>query len=281
MLTNTHRRYFLIFYAACFMVCYFLLWSGGSLLHQTAPLFAVHKLDLSLQILLLSGLGDFVILHPWLQALLDVTYMLLPLLLLWAVLKHSTYQYFFAFLNVIYNIGYSLLLTGLSAMSTQWFVGFIFIPALFMVKGELSFYYALHCLRYLFIIIFFSAGLWKIRAGGLFNLEQMSAILLRQHGSLLVSAPQNWYASVILSLVRQPGIAYIFYALGALAELFFVVGLFTKRRDKWLLIILLLFIAFNMVIMKINYFPWVAFGFLFWYSKLNEPLPSITKTPDV
>ena len=272
MLTNHYKRVFLFYYTACFIVCYALLYGSGSLLHQTSPLFAVNKLDLSLHILLLTSLGDLVIMHSWLQAVLDATYLLLPLLLLWAVLRQSTYQYFFAFLNVVYNIGYSLLLTTLSAMSTQWFIGFIFIPLLFMVRKDLSFYYAFHCLRYLFLIVFFTAGLWKIRAGGLLNLEQMSAILLKQHGSLLVSAPENWYASMILSLVRHPGMAYILYLLGATAELFFVVGLFTRNMDRLLLLILMLFIAFNIAIMKINYFPWVAFGFLFWYSKLNEPL---------
>ncbi len=273
MLNNTHRRYSLIYYTACFVVSYALLFSSGSLLCQTAPLFAVNKLDLSLHILLLTGLGQAVILNPGIQTVLDLIYLLLPLLLLWLVLKDSPLQYFVAFLNVIYNVVYTLLLTSLSAMSTQWFIGFIFIPALFMVKKELSFYYAFQCLRYLFIMIFFSAGLWKIRAGGLFNVEQMSAILLKQHGSLLVSSPQNWYASIILSLVKQPGTAYVLYLLGAFAELFFVIGFFTKSKDKLLLMILLLFIAFNMAIMKINYFPWVAFGFLFWYSKLKEPLP--------
>lgn len=273
MLTNNYKRSILFFYIACFTVCFLLLYGSHSLLHQTAPLFVVNRLDLSLNILLLTGIGNAVIANAWLQALLDAGYLLMPLLLLWAILKQSAAQYALALLNVFYNIAYTLLLTSLSALSMQWFIASIFIPALFAFKRETFFYYSFHCLRYLFIIFFFSAGLWKIRAGGVFNPEQMSGILLTQHATLLATAPENLYAAIILKIVAQPLLGYFLYLLGALAELIFIVGLFTKKWDKALLIILLLFIVFDFVLMKINYFPWVTFGFLFWYSKLKEPLP--------
>ena len=264
MLSNNHKRIFIFYYTACFTISYALLFFSGSLLHQTAPIFVINRLDLSLNILLLTGIAD-------------ACYFLIPLLLWWAVVKRSAFQYSLAFLTVIYSTVYTLLITSLSAMSIQWFIASIFIPAIFVFRKELSFYFAFQCLRYLFIIFFFSAGLWKIRAGGLFNLEQMSAILLRQHGSLLVSAPENWYAIFILKIVSRPLLAYALYLMGTLAELSFIVGFFTKKWDRLLLLILLLFILFDLVLMKINYFPWVAFGFLFWNSSLKEPLAAETR----
>ena len=274
MLTNTHKQNCLFYYTACFAVSFALLFGSNVLIHQTAPIFIINRLDISLNLLLLTRIGDVVMGTAWLQILLDVAYLLLPMFLLWAVLKQSRYQYALAFVNVVYNIGYTLLLTSLSALSMQWFIGCILIPAIFTVKKEQSFYFSFHCLRYLFIIIFFSAGWWKIRAGGVFNPEQMSAILLRQHGPLLVSDPDHWYASFILKMVAQPHLGYLLYLLGTLAELSFFIGIFTRKWDRLLLIILLLFILLDFLIMKINYFPWVSFGFLFWYSKLKEPLPA-------
>ena len=163
------------------MVSYLLLFAGDLLLHQQQPIIFRNRLDFSLNLLMLTNIGNAILNNYPLQMVLDVLYLVLPIILLVSVTKNYRGQYALALLHVSFNFVYTLLLTIVAPLSIQWFAGWVLIPLIFMFKNVRSFYFALHCMRYIFILIFFSAGLWKIRGGGVFNIEQMSAIFVRQH----------------------------------------------------------------------------------------------------
>lgn len=260
------------------MLCFFLLFFNGYLLHQTKPVFFINRLDFSLNLILLADACNTVINNYFLQVFLDVMYFMMTLFFIYACITNNKLQYLAALLNFFFNLVYILLLTSLSALSIQWFVGWILLPLLFIFKSAKSFYFAVHCMRYIFLLLFFSAGLWKIRGGGLFNIEQMSGILLKQHIVYLVAAPDNWYAKSIKFLITHYKFSYLLYLAAFAGEIIFCAGFFTRKYDKHLIGILLLFISFNFVLMKINYISWVAFAGCLWYSKYNEPVTGYKKS---
>lgn len=269
VLNNSHRKNFAIFYCCCFTISFCWLFFNGWLLHQLQPVFFLNRLDLSLNILFLTGIQHAIIKSFALQLSLDILYFILPLLLLFTVNRKK--QVYLAIINSIFNLMYALILSSVSPLSIAGFVGWILLPLLFVFTSDRGFYYALNSMRYIFLLIFFSAGFWKIRAGGVFNAEQMSAILLKQHAAYLTQSPTDWFSSIVNYLVINYRFSYFIYLCSGIAELVFVVGFFTKKADKLLILIFLLFILFDFFLMRINYFAWVAFLGCLWFAKYKEP----------
>ena len=268
---STHRKRFAIFYLICFAVYYGWYCYHGLLLHQLAPVFFHNKLDITSNIIQLSDLFNIVIRTQWLQILFDTLFLLLPLLLCVCCVAGYRVQYLLAITAAIFNLVYAVLLSSMSALSMEGFVGWMMLPIVLAFRNEASFYYALQSMRYFFLLIFFSAAIWKIRTGAIFNTEQMSSILVNQHAACLVDQPDSWFSNFIKYLINHKQLSYSIYLLATLSEFVFVVGFFTKRFDKLLIIIFLAFVGLDYFLMSINYFSWTAFLVCLWFSKYARP----------
>jgi len=176
-----------------------------------------------------------------------------------------------AILHSLFSLVYALLLSSFTPLSVLGFAGWILLPLVFIFRYERGFYFSLNSMRYIFLLILISTGLWKIRAGGIFNPEEMSGILLKQHAAYLVHAPGDWFTNCINYLVIHQNLSYLLYLMVTIAELSFIIGFFTKRFDKVLILVFLLFVLFNFLLMRINYFAWIAFLGCLWYAKYREP----------
>ena len=276
-LNNTHRKRFAIFYLICFAVYYGWYCYHGLLLHQLAPVFFHNKLDITSNIIQLSDLFNIVIRTPWLQILFDALFLLLPLLLCVCCIAGYRMQYLLAILTAVFNLIYAVLLSSMSALSMEGFVSWMMLPIIFAFRNETSFYYTLQSMRYFFLLIFFSSAVWKIRTGAIFNTEQMSAILVNQHAACLVDQPDSWFSNFIKYLISHKQISYVIYLLATLSEFVFVIGFFTKRFDRLLIIIFLVFVALDYFLMGINYFSWIAFLGCLWFSRLERPAEKTAK----
>jgi hypothetical protein len=270
-LTNLHRKQFLIFYFICFAGTYCWLAYHDLLLFQIKPVFFLNKLDFSRNLLMLSDIQHAIIGSHLLQMILDAVYILSPLALLISGLAQHPAQFGIAVFNSLINFIYAMMITSVSTLSIEGYVSWILLPLMFAFKSEGSFFYMLQTMRYFFLIIFSSAALWKIRAGGIFNIEQMSAILLKQHTSYLLDAPHDWFSRLLRYLIIHPKISWSLYLVAALAELFFAIGFFTKKFDRLLLVIFILFLLFDFFLMRINYMSWFIFTATLWYAKYTLP----------
>ncbi len=267
MHANRYRKEFVIFYFTCFITTCVWLFFNKLLLSQLAPVFFLNKLDLTRNFLMLTGMQQAIIVHNNFRIAADLVYILAPALLLFCCLKNCTVQSWMALFISLYNLAYAMIISSMSTLSIEGYIGWIMIPLLFVTRSPLSFQYLTEAMRYFFILVFVSAAAWKFRSGGFFNLEQMSAILLRQHTSYLVSEPFNWFSQVIYFLVTHPAVSWSLYAIATLAELIFAVGFFTKRFDSLLVVIFVLFLVFNYFFMRINYMSWVVFMGCFWFAR--------------
>jgi hypothetical protein len=270
-LNQRHIKQAVVLYAVCVALHYvWLLWHG-LLFSQYQPIFFVATPDVSKGILFFTGLQHTILHSRFLQALFDVMYILLPLLLCAAVYAQWRTTKILSVITALFVLVYGLLFSSVAYISIEGYVAFILLPFLFYDVAIINFYYRLHSLRYIFISIFFSAAVWKLRAGGLFNTGQMSGVLAMQHNALLAAEGSGWYKSFILYLINKPALSYCFYVAGFLAELIFVAGVFTVKFDRILLIAFVLFLIFDCVLMQINYFCWAPFGILLLFS--NRTLP--------
>ena len=241
-------------------------------LFQQAPVFFLNKADISGNALLATGIADGITSSPVFCLVLDGLFFLLPFFLVAAVRRESRFTTTIAILSVLYNMAYAYLFSIFTFVSIEVFTGWLFVPLVFASAKLRTNYYLLHCIRLIFLVIFFSTALWKIRSGGLFNTEQLSAVLLRQHASLLVSDPSSWFSRVLVFIIGHPAISYTLYLLAFALEFIFIVGFFTRRFDKFLIACFIGFIVFDYFLMEINYFPWAPFLGVLYYSRFAEPL---------
>lgn len=203
----------------------------------------------------------------WIRVFFDVLYLLLPLLLVCTFYKKNEVgpiiAIFTAFFNMVYNYNCSMM----TYVSIEGHVGWMLIPFIFIARKTKDFYFLLQVLRIFFICFFFSSALWKIRAGGILNYEQMSAILLLQHNQILANDKLDWYGKIITYFVSHKNLSYILYLLAFISEFVFAIGFFTKKMDKYLIGIFCLFLFSDYLIMGINYFAWLPFMGCFYFSR--------------
>ncbi len=272
LLTEKHIKNYAIFYLICFLTNYAWFIANGLLFSTLKPVFFLNRLDITGNILMLTNLQFWLTHNQWLRMVFDGIYLLLPCLLVYACYTEKKFQTLLAVLTALASIIYNYFFSMMSFVSIEVFVAWMFVPLIFIARSARAFYFGIHTVRLLFILFFFSTALWKIRGGGAFNSDQMSGILFSQHTSLLITNETNLFSRLINFLVSNQKISYIIYLLAVILEFLFVAGFFTKKFDRFLIIIFCLFIFFDYYLMEINYFTWVPFLGCLYFSRhtINE-----------
>ena len=171
---------------------------------------------------------------------------------------------------LLFNLLYAFCFSIMSFVSIKVMLAFMTVPFIFMFRKPKDFSFAIESIRILFILFFFSTAVWKIRAGGIFNIDQMSGILLGQHNYLFLNKYPGGFKDIIGYLIERPQLSYFLYLAAFSAEFIFIIGFFTKRFDKLLIVLFILFALFNYMLMNINYFSWLPFAGCLYFAKFTQ-----------
>jgi hypothetical protein len=109
------------------------------------------------------------------------------------------------------------------------------------------------------LFIFASSAMWKIVRGAIFESDQFVNILRNQHFEHMVLFPDHISTHIAEWLITHQEAAYIFYLLIAMLQLSFVIGFFTGKYDRWLLIAMLLFVLGDFLVMRVEYWEFFVF----------------------
>ena len=278
LLTNKQTNQFAIFYLLCFFINGIWFWYNNLLLSSIDPIYFINKLDFTCNILMLSNVQHYLINEHWLCMSFDLLYYLLPALLVIFYIKKVRGKNIVAYVTCVFTIIYSLCFSSFTYISMEGYIGWILFPLIFSAVTLSGFYYYMYAVRIIFILIFVSAAIFKIKSGAVFNVDQMGGILLTQHNNYLVSNPNNWFSKFIYYLVQHKAIAQSLFLLGTIAELSFLLGLFNARFDRLLIIIFCIFLVFDYILMQINYFTWMVFMGCFYFSSYNLEKKSSIKS---
>jgi hypothetical protein len=198
--------------------------------------------------------------HQWLLnnqdgwILFDVAFYSMPLVYLLANNVFRTGSFLVAALMLLVNWTYIQCYTLYPTNSIEAHTAWLLFPIAFLARNPRTFRLLIEGLRYFFLFFFVSAGLWKVFNGSLFNSDQMTGILLYQHADLLANSPGYWQTNLIQWLIGNPGVGYALFIFATLLELAFIVGFFTKRFDNLLIIGVIVFLVFDLLVMRIPYF---------------------------
>lgn len=160
------------------------------LLYQQQPVFIYNTPDVVSWLFLLTNIPQWLIATKHFL-LFDVVYYTAPLFLLSVYRKPKLVPIatlYVLIVNWIYLQAYFLY----PISSYTIFVVWLIFPLIFLINNEKLFSLLFEGLRYFFLYFFLSAGIWKLRNGGIFNQQQLSAILLDQHKEMLTNSPHYW-----------------------------------------------------------------------------------------
>lgn len=229
-------------------------WWNGMLLSQLQPAFFVTPMNVSVWALMFTGIHETFINNQPACLFADVMLIGLPIVYTVLHVKQLTRaKIAVGCCILLFNFIYAQCYVLYPSNSIEGHVGWILFPLVLICHRLTNFSLALQAIRFVFLFFFVSAGIWKIRNGGIFNPEQMTGVLLLQHSQLLVTAPSSFLAEMYYWFIHHPTIGYLLYLAATLLELFFIVGFFTKKTDRWLLLLFFIFLLADVLIMRIKY----------------------------
>ena len=216
---------------------------------------------------MLSNIQHWLLKEQWLRLCFDLLYLVLPVLLTILFIKKSRGSRLVAYFTCVFVIIYAVFFSSFTYISIEGYISWILFPVILSCITIQGFYYNLHAVRIIFILMFVSSAILKINSGGVFNSDQMAGILITQHNIYLVSNADDSFTKFIYFLVQHKALSQCLYVLATIAELSFVMGLFTCKFDRLLIIVFCSFLVFDYLIMQINYFTWFVFMGCFYFSR--------------
>lgn len=269
-LTNQHRKQITAAYCVLFYLLMLHKLYNGFLLFQIQPhLFGV-RFDMVTWMLMETGVHRWLLDNSTGWLIFDAVFYVMPLLYFIIFIKRQNLAPFVAAVMLLVNWIYIECYTLYPANSIESFTPWLLFPFLFLTANINQFYFVLHGLRFFFIFFFASSGVWKITQGGVFYPGQMSGVLLFQHKEYLVTS-KDWYTRFVYFLVRRPQLSFVLYVGAAMLELFFFVGFFTRRYDKFLIVLFIVFLLLDNLFMRIPYWEVTPFFITLVFSKFTQP----------
>jgi hypothetical protein len=261
------------------LLVYFLFYYGifisfyldDRLLSQYQPIFFTYNRDLTELILIATGLPRWMMTHPWTFTAADTLAFLLPAALLAYALRKGRFSPVLGIAFGLFLGGYLLLADLFWQVHHEPFVLYLLLALAWMTNREERFYQVLKGCRYYFLYIFTSAALWKIARGAVFNGQEMSRILLFHHTDLLSGPCDSFACRAYRYLVDHPGLSYWLYLAGAALEGCFVVGFFTRRWDRVLIGLAVVFVIADLLLMRIPYWTILPGTITLWLGSGRKP----------
>ena len=124
-------------------------------------------------------------------------------------------------------------------------------------------------LRYFMLYVLASAGLWKLYNGVAFKFEdQMTRILKLQYPEYIIHHPESWRSHWAYFMIQHKWVNQLFLKGALFLQLSCLLGFFTRRFDRLLVVVVLLFFIgdwlvmnlpfYEMYILVITFLPWKA-----------------------
>jgi hypothetical protein len=201
----------------------------------------------------------FLLKHQFFAFLMDLIWLMIAFL---GTLKIQN-RWLTSFLCLLV-LNYIIIYNSASTHHEHILVGLLFFVPLLLIRDKTNFVLIFAGIRYYAIFTLFSAGLWKVYRGSLFTPNQMSEILKHQHIDYLISYPEAYFSNFISYLITHSSLANLFWYGGWFIELTFALGFFTRKFDKLLGSLFILFFIMDYLLMQLCFVEFCIFALVFY-----------------
>lgn len=204
-----------------------------TLTHQLcAPVLKYPYVDLTYWLLHLLQIPEFITGHYIVACLFDGA------LFAFCILSfgYPGKRLFIGLFTLLYFI-YFIIFNTYGAHHTGPKIGFLLIPLPFLVANERSFNYLWQSLRYFLLFAYSSAFAWKLLRFSWLYEDQGVLIMKKNLAAYLYFNPSTTQAEVYRWLLQHPAIVNSLFITGFIMEGLFIIGFFTRKYDRFLLLL--------------------------------------------
>lgn len=235
-MNTKHFIYCRLFYLFCFVVMLFYFLDNRLLFQLEKPVLLYPSADNFYWLLLLLNIPQTIVMEGIyfdLFLLVSITLCIVKPKPPYNLLFFALYTLYYATINIYFA----------HHMHSQMGIWLISLVLCFNNKNAYRFW---ELARYYTCFIFVSAALWKIGRGSVFHVEHLSLVITGQVENNNPNFLQQF-------LIQHAGFSYIgFLIITALQGLFFI-GFFTKKWDKMLISLFLIFFLLDFLVMHLHF----------------------------
>ncbi len=255
---------YLIYYCILFLAFYlFRFFDDLTITQLSQPYFYEPHEDPFAWLFIASGIPEFVVSNVWLSLGLDVLVPTLVIAILWYAYRREK-PFKLLFLHLILFSFYLFVVFSYPSLSIKKFLGLALLPLLFLAKGEKAYKFLFQVFRYYVLFIFSSSALWKLFRGSVFQENQFVHILQKQHIDQFHFFPDHIVSIIASYIIDKPALATLLFLSAVVLQLLFCIGFFSRRWDRFLALLLLVFVLFDFLFMRIEYWEFLVFLPLFF-----------------
>jgi len=189
---------------------------------------------------------------------IDSLIILLPIVILYRLYTKKDFSKPAAALVIIFGL-YILIIYCFPTLSIRKYLGLVLIPIAFIFTSEKRYYNYLRLMRYYVLFVFTSASLWKILRGVAWDSSHMQLSLKAQHIDNFINWPDHYITQIITTIIDSPVYCSILFMAAVISQLTFSIGFFTRKYDKLLAFLLIIFIISDYLVMRIEYWEYIVF----------------------
>ena len=257
MQVNDRKTYAIYFYV-CFIIFSIVRYFDGLFLFQIAenPIRSP-RVDPLVWFIQYLGLPKYMS-HPVVQFFFDGAIILLPIIILIRVLMNKKINRIADILVLFFGI-YILMIYCFPTLSIRKYLGLVLIPIAFIFRSKSRYLSYLEVMRYYVLFVFTSASIWKIARGVAWDPTHMQESLKVQHIDNFIHWPDHYITKIIAPIIDNPMYCSVLLLGAVVTQLLFGIGFFTKKYDKFLAALLILFIISDYLVMRIEYWEFIVF----------------------
>lgn len=252
------RKSYGLFFYSCFLAFLVVRFFDQLFLFQvsTNPIRSP-RVDLIVWITHYIGIPD-IISNSYFSLFIDLLIVLLPIIILYRLYSGLKIHKLAAVLSVLFAF-YILIIYCFPTLSIRKYLGLVLIPIAFIFTSEKRYYHYLELMRYYLLFVFTSASLWKLVRGVAWDPTHMQLSLKAQHIDNFINWPDHFITRLISSFVDNPTLCTLIFIAATLSQFSFIIGFFTKKYDRLLAILLVIFIISDYLVMRIEYWEFIVF----------------------
>ena len=240
-----------------FLVLLYQWWANLMISQLEAPVLLRLDLDFTYWLVHATGIGQLFQSSYFTALSFDV---LLTLLCLVTVIFPK--RIIFPILAGIFYLIYCILLNSYQCWHYHNLITLILLIVPFCFRSLKTFSILFEGLRYAVAYIYASAAIWKLVRGSVFNEGQMQWLIEHNYvDRLAVEGYQlNFLESAMFGLSNYPTLSAIALIIGVAMEASFVVAFFTRKFDRYLIIIGVIFHLITSILVDVSFLQlWMLF----------------------
>jgi hypothetical protein len=219
---------------------------------------------------------DYIITHSKIVAIVFTLLLFFVPIVLFIKINSKFWSILFIILNFVYNLIYTTHIN----YALHYLEGFVILSLIFLTYTNVKFNLVWQGLRLFICLTYFIAFVWKFVNGAFFQIDYGEAVFKKNLATYMFLNPDSYMTSIYYYFLQHPLLLNLGTYVCFLMEGVLIIGLFTKKYDKYLIINILLLHHLLYLFVDTLFIEWYIFILPFltpaFWNKMEHKINKIT-----